>query len=311
MDVFALETANALVGNAAGAAALEITLIGPELVFRTDALIAICGADLSPTVQGAAVPQWRPVFVRRGSALVFGAAASGCRAYVAAAGGVAVPAALGSRSTLARAALGGLRGRALRDGDEVPVGHATRAAQRLAQALARAAAPAAPLAATRWHALGSALPPYAAAPAVRVTRGAEHARFDAASQSALTAQPYAVTPRGDRMGVRLAGASLHLSEASTEQLVSEPVTAGTLQVPPDGTPVLLLADRQTTGGYPRIAQIAAVDMPVVAQVPPGGQLHFVEIDPVEAEWLYLAGRLELERLKTGIRLQIQADGSLS
>lgn len=135
---------------------------------------------------------------------------------------------------------------------------------------------------------------------MRVTRGAEHERFDAASRLTLTAAPYVLTPRSDRMGARLAGATLRLAEPGAE-LVSEPVTAGTLQVPPDGLPILLMADRQTTGGYPRIAQVAAVDLPVVAQVPPGGLLHFVEIDPEEAEWLYLAQRLELERLKAGIR----------
>ncbi|MFK7695583.1 biotin-dependent carboxyltransferase family protein [Paenibacillus sp. HJGM_3] len=308
VDAFALETANALVGNAPDAAALEITLLGPVLAFRADALIAVCGADLSPTVDGFAVPLWRPVFVRRGSALAFGAASAGCRAYVAAAGGVEVPAALGSRSTLARAALGGVRGRALRDGDEVPVGRPSADAERLARALARAAGPAAPLAAARWGASARALPPYAAAgapAAVRVTRGAEHARFDAASRAALTAEPYAVTPRSDRMGARLAGAPLTLAAPGGE-LVTEPVTAGTVQVPPDGAPVLLLADRQTTGGYPRIAQVAAADLPVVAQVPPGGRLHFVEIEPEEAEWLYLAQRLELERLKAGIRLRLRS-----
>ncbi|WP_281280465.1 hypothetical protein [Paenibacillus koleovorans] len=142
---------------------------------------------------------------------------------------------------------------------------------------------------------------------LRVTRGAEHARFDTASQRALTSEPFAVTPRSDRMGCRLAGPILQLDPATTRELVSEPVTAGTIQVPPDGNPVLLLAERQTTGGYPRIAQVAAVDLPVAAQVPPGGLIRFEEIEPEEADWLELVQRLELERLLLGIRLRIEED----
>ncbi|WP_409343275.1 5-oxoprolinase subunit PxpB [Paenibacillus sp. MBLB4367] len=313
VDTFALRTANVLVGNDAGAAALEITLNGPELAFEADTLIAVCGGDMSPTLGGRPVPAWRPVLVRRGAVLRFGACGAGCRGYLAAAGGIAVPAALGSRSTYVRAALGGLAGRALRRGDELPLGTPSAAARRLLGRLRVAHAPAAgpreadeagePLfTAVPWYVSADALPAYRREPALRFVRGCEYGRFDAASQAAFESAAFAVTPQSDRMGCRLDGPRLALGEPF--ELLSEAVTFGTVQVPPSGRPIVLMADRQTTGGYPRIAQIAAVDLPVLAQVRPGEAISFQEISLEEAEELLLRQESQLELLQSSISLKL-------
>ncbi|RAV08632.1 biotin-dependent carboxyltransferase family protein, partial [Paenibacillus contaminans] len=243
----------------------------------------------------------------------FGACAAGCRAYVAAAGGIAVPAALGSRSTYVRAALGGHAGRALRRGDELPLGTPSQLARRLLGRLRVAHAPAAgprgadgsgtPLfTAVPWYVSPDALPAYSREPALRFVRGCEYGRFDAASLAAFETAAYAVAPQSDRMGCQLDGPPLSL--AAPLELLSEAVTFGTVQVPPDGRPIILLADRQTTGGYPRIAQVATADLPVLAQVRPGESLSFREVALEEAERLLLEQEAQFERLKIAVRLRL-------
>ncbi|GAB6932116.1 5-oxoprolinase subunit C family protein [Calditerricola satsumensis] len=297
MDPFALRVANALVGNDDGAAAMEITLQGPQLRFDEDALIAVCGADLSPAVDGAPLPQWRPVLVQRGSVLAFGRPRWGVRAYLAVAGGWDVPIVLGSRSTDRRAGLGGVEGRALREGDRLIAGIPAAPAQRLMAALSGRLGRR-PLASVPWRVSPRAFPAYAAQPTVRALRGPEFDAFSPAAQAAFFARPFRVTPQSDRMGYRLAGPALALREPI--ELVSEGVSAGTVQVPPDGQPIVLLADRQTVGGYPRIACVATVDLPVLAQMPPGATVRFREVSLGEAQALLARREQLLRRLRAAI-----------
>ncbi len=302
MDPYALRVANLLVGNSAGEAGLEITLLGPTLQFAADTLLAITGGDLSPVVDGRPVPLWRPVYLAKDSILQFGAVKSGCRAYLAVAGGYAVGEVMGSKSTYLRAGIGGFAGRALQAGDvlqqnEPPAG----AAEWLARLRQRAAG--APLGATSWYA-GREHP--AAAPAaatVRVMRGSQYSRFSAAAQTAFWNTEFTVTPRADRMGYRLAGAALDLDEPL--EMLSEAVALGTIQVPPDGQPIILLADRQTTGGYPKIGQVAVVDAAKVAQVKPGGKIRFTEVTVAEADRLYQEREQTLHCLKTAINIKMK------
>lgn len=330
MDAFALRVANLLVGNPGDAAALEMTMTGPALTFEGDTLIALCGGDLAPSINGEAVPGWRPVLVRGGSELRFGSAARGCRAYLAAAGGLDVPRVLGSRSTYVRAELGGIGGRALQSGDELPLGEPSAAAAALARALARGAAAAhagaggahsggtqaaggarsaggsrsggAAFAAPRWFADAEALAGYRREPVIRFVRGREYGRFTEESRRQLASGRFVLSPRSDRMGFRLDGPVLALEQPA--DMVSSPVTEGTVQVPPDGAPIILMADRQTTGGYPRIAQIAAVDLPLLAQTLPGSPVAFREISREEAEKLYLRREKEFRSLESSLRLYI-------
>lgn len=301
VDARSLRVANLLVGNAPGVAALEITLLGPTVRFCTDHLLALCGADLSAMLNGQPLPLNRVVAVRAGTELTFGRPRAGCRAYLAVAGGLAVPMVLGSRATYLSAGIGGLAGRALRADDVLPVAEPAPAAVRLRQQLL-AHSPELPGVSASWFADPSLTPRPEAAPVLRAVRGPEYGQFMAASQQAFWAEEFQVTPASNRMGSRLAGPALFRS-AEAPELLSAAVTFGTVQVPPGGQPIVLLADHQTTGGYPRIALAAAIDWPRLAQVPPGGTLRFQEISLSEAQQLYLAQEDKLRQLERAVALR--------
>jgi antagonist of KipI len=269
MDAFALRVANFLVGNTENAAALEFTLRGPELEFSADTVVAVGGADFG------GVPVWQPVRVAAGTRINFSAARSGCRGYLALAGGFDVAPVLGSRSTYLRAALGGHAGRALRDGDVL-----------YAPGLV-------PRVAGRWHIDERILPAYSASPLVRVVRGVQADEF-----GSLGDATFSVSQKSDRMGVRLAGPALVRSV--TGDLISMTVVPGTIQVPPDGQPIVLMADAQTIGGYPQIAHVISVDLPLVAQLRPGDTVRFRVVALAEAHELLLARERTLAILHEGL-----------
>jgi antagonist of KipI len=273
-DSFALRIANLLVRNPESAAGLEFTLVGPEIVFLHDTVVALTGAEFSDW------PRWQPVRVRTGTRLELGAARSGCRGYLAIAGGIDVPPVLGSRSTQVRAQFGGVDGRVLRDGDVLPVPHAF------------------PQLAGRWRINERILPRYAAEPVLRVVVGAEREEFD----DALFTNAFTVTSQSDRMGVRLAGCAL--ARGSQRELVSCAVAPGTIQVPPDGNPIVLLADAQTIGGYPQLAHVIAVDLPVAAQLRPGNPVRFQEVTLAEAHELLVAREHALAILREGLAQKV-------
>lgn len=300
MDSFALRVANLLVGNGEGEGALEITMLGPTLLFEENSLISVCGGSLSPRIDGHPVPEWRPVYVKRGSVLQFGAPLSGCRAYLAVAGGFDVPVVMGSRSTYLRAGIGGFQGRALREGDVLPVRPPSEWAARRMNELA-ATAGSHSFAASGWGVSREILPAYGKNPVLRVVRGTQFDRFAPDSRERFFNSEFLVTPQSDRMGYRLAGPRLSLSKR--EELVSEAVSAGTVQVPSEGNPIVLLADRQTTGGYPKIAQVITVDLPVIAQVKPGEKIRFQEIPLDAAQELYVLREMELRLLKQGVAMK--------
>ncbi|XJZ28699.1 biotin-dependent carboxyltransferase family protein [Bacillota bacterium Lsc_1132] len=300
MDAFALRVANILVGNEEGEAALEITLQGPKLHFTEDSLIAICGGNLSPAVDGQAIPQWRPVFIKKGSMLSFGAVKSGCRAYLAAAGGLDVPMVMNSRSTYLRAGIGGFHGRALKDGDVLKVQTPSELAIRRMRHLSDKAG-AKPFAVSDWSVSKEMLPTYFSRSVIRVIRGGQFHWFTSESRELFFKEEFFVTPQSDRMGYRLSGQKLELSQP--RELVSEAVTAGTIQVPSEGYPIVLMADRQTTGGYPKIAQVASVDLPILAQLKPGEKIRFQEIQLEEAQELLRRRETEMQLLKHGVYLK--------
>jgi antagonist of KipI len=297
MDGWALRLANMLVGNDDDAAGLEITLTGPALTFNEDTLIALGGADLSAAIGTRRIPVWYPAWVPRGSTLTFGAAVAGCRAYLAIAGGIAVPPVLGSRSTYVRAAIGGHQGRALRRGDVLPCGAPSVLTERVMMRLAsRDGEPrVAP-----WSVGQSLRPPYDASPVVRVVAGAHLDRLKLSSREQLYRAEFRVASQSDRMGYRLEGATLELTEPL--ELLSEAVTFGTIQLPPGGDPIVLMADRQTTGGYPRIGEVATVDLPLLAQLKPGNRVRFRACAVEEAQARYLEREQELVQAKKAIGL---------
>jgi antagonist of KipI len=254
MDPLSHRLANALVGNPRHAALLEVTLLGPELEFQSERVIAICGADFHVTMDGKAVKANVPVLAAAGTRLKFGARARGARAYLAVSGGIDVPPVLGSRSTHVINALGGLDGRPLRAGDRLPLGSDARPQR-------TASPPADPIV------------PLPESPAtVRVLAGPQADRFRSDALDVLQSAPYAVAQQSDRMGFRLEGP--RLAHVGSADIISDATPLGVLQVPASGQPILLMADRQTTGGYPKIATVISADLPIAAQLAPGDRISF-------------------------------------
>jgi len=298
LDTAALRTANLLVGNPATAAGLECTLRGPTLRFEADALLALTGADLAATINGQPVPRGRPVAVRAGAVLAFGVAPGPGRAWLALAGGMATAPVLGSRATYLRAALGGFAGRALRVGDVLPVGEWSALSERL---FAQVAPPVTGWAAAPWGSAVVPTPPLGAKLVVQAVPGPEYAQFTPASQRAFWAETYTVTTEADRMGCRLSGPAL--ARGTSAELLSSAVTFGTVQVPAAGQPIVLLADCQTTGGYPRLAQVISADVGRLAQALPGTRLCFAPMALAAAQALYLAQEQRLRKLARAVYLK--------
>ena len=253
-DPVSLQLANRLVGNAATAAALEITLLGPDLRFERDAVVALAGA-MFPGMPSAAA-----VSVCAGETLSLGHATTGCRGYLAVAGGIDVQEVLGSRSTFSPARLGGLRGLPLAAGDALPVGRA-RGVASLSGVEGRP----------------SLVGPMAETVTLRIIPGEQ---FAFAGES-LWSTTHTTSSRSDRMGVRLDGPPLGGGDTAGS-LPSVAVLPGTVQLPPDGKPIVLLADAQTIGGYPVIGHVIAADLPLVAQLRPGDSVHWREATIDEA-----------------------------
>jgi antagonist of KipI len=273
MDPRAHRLANLLVGNAGDEATLEMTLIGPTLAFGANACVAVCGADVGVSRNGEPMPMNRPIIVRKGDVLAFGSATHGARAYLSVHGGFDVDAPMGSRSTYLSGRFGGHHGRALQRGDAIRLKRAL--APRGLEGLAKS------LWDTRLYLSGPIAEPTRRI--VRVVKSSLWSEFTDESRDALLTQPYRIAPASDRMGYRLEGPGLALSQ--TREMLSEAATFGTIQVPPGGQPIVLMADRQTTGGYPKIAYVASCDLPLVAQMAPGQWIRFRLTDLEEARRL--------------------------
>ena len=296
MDLFSHRIANILAGNGADEATLEITLRGPRLRFDDDALIALCGADLSPTIDGLIAPEGKAVRVRAGSVLDFGDSVAGCRAYLAIHGGFDVPVVMGSRSTYESARIGGLDGRALRRGDVLSSGNAKSPAfPGLARTLAVSKRSfAAPKWAVNQHIekLGRSLQ------IVRILAGRHWDAFPNAARDALTSGEFRMAADSNRMGCRLEGPG-DVAGGPTE-ILSEAVTFGTIQIPPSGKPIVLMADRQTVGGYPKIAEVVSVDLHLLAQLRPGDRLRFELVSLAQAQALWLKREQEIITIREAV-----------
>lgn len=276
MDPWALLAGNRLVGNPDQAAGLEIMLQGPELLFETEAAIAITGGDLSPTLDGRALPMWTAVAVKTGSKLSFGDRRNGSRAYLTVAGGIDVPLVLGSRATHLRSRIGGLQGLALGRQDILLCGQP----------------PAAGLPSIGRSVPATLRPFYSASPTLRVVAGPQHELFSPEALGSFLSGPYLLTNHSDRMGYRLTGPSVERTGAS--DIVSDATCLGAIQIPASGQPILLMADRPTTGGYPKIAVVISRDIPLAGQLVPGDRLRFSFVDLSEARASAQALRAELD-----------------
>lgn len=298
MDTFSHRTANWLIGSDEKEATLEITWTGFSARFEKDMWISITGGDMEASIDGFKAPMWRPLYVRKDAVLSFKKPVTGCRVYLALGGGVDVPVMMNSRSTYLRAGIGGWQGRALRSGDLLPVKQGVLCAP-------AASAEKKPFYAANWSIPSTWRPSIHHVADIRVTRGRQFDDFDEASRQRIFSEIYRVAPQSDRMGYRLNGEPLRLKHE--QEYISESVVHGTVQVPADGQPIILTADRQTHGGYPKIAQAAAADLPVIAQIPPGGAVRFREIGLPEAEAAYMQSVHHYRLLAAAIRLKLKED----
>jgi biotin-dependent carboxylase-like uncharacterized protein len=277
LDQFSLVAANRLVGNDAGAAALEGAYMGPELRFGEDAVVAVCGAEIEPRVNGSPQAPWTSFAVRAGDTLSFGHLRAGARMYIAVAGGVDVPQTLGSRSTYGLGGLGGLEGRPLQAGDELPVGGAD------------GAAPGRVVPEELRPALSKELE-------VRVVMGLYDHLLTEDGRRTFLDETWTLTPTADRVGFRYKGAKLAMVEreqpfgagSDPSNIVDAPYPIGSIQVPGGVEPIVLHRDAVSGGGYAMIATVISADMDTVAQSAPGSRTRFVAVELDEA----LAARRE-------------------
>lgn len=306
MDSFAHRVANLLVGNEETEATLEMTVVGPTLYFEEAALIAICGAGFAPTIGDAVLPLWRPIRVNAGQTIRFGSAKSGVRGYMAVAGGFKIPKVMNSYSTYLRAQIGGFEGRALRESDVLFPNDMNALNQRIVRRLQSLDRKDETHIAAPWQVSGAFIPKYSSSPTLRVLPGRQYEKFTEESRAALYSQPFIVQPQADRMGYRLQGWPMRMAEPA--EMLSEPVAFGTIQVPADGNPIVLMADRQTTGGYPKIAEVISVDLPLLAQAPIGSEIRFALTDMREAQRNRMMLDLNLRLLKQAIRMYAHQGG---
>lgn len=277
MDVFALHLANLLVGNGFNEACLEATFSGPEIFFETDAVISITGADMQPIVNGREIAMNRTLKISRGGKLSFAGLRNGCRTYIAFAGGLDIPVVMGSRSTNLRARIGGVEGRALKAGDVLKIKPFDRSI-------------------VIKDAPKNILPQYSSRQILRVIPGPECERSGQEVFRKLLTNSYTLSPQSDRMGYRLSGKAIEW-KASGADIISSGLAFGTIQLPGDGLPIILMADRPTTGGYARMAVVASVDHTLLAQLKPGDSINFSEISLTNAQQLYIARMKMLANMK--------------
>lgn len=251
MDWFAHRLANVRLGNGDDDATLEITMIGPELQADADVACVVTGAEFEVTAGGRRTCAGEPFVVRAGERLAFGARLSGARAVLGVQGGIQVPSVLGSRATSLISRIGPFGGRALKAGDVLPV----RAVD-----------------SRRISAVGRPLPASGSGARLRVMPGPHESCFSSAAMRTFLGSRFRVTPESNRMGYRLEGP--RLEHTGSSEILSDATPIGSVQVPASGDPILLMADRQTTGGYPKIATVITADLPLAGQLAPGDWIEF-------------------------------------
>ena len=298
MDQYSMRIANILVGNDENEGVLEITLIGPALKIKKGNLISITGADISPTINEKKVPMGRPIYLNEDCVLRFGKCVNGCRAYIAIAGGIDVPLIMDSKSTYLRFGIGGQDGRALKKGDVINIGKKNSISLGIIDKI-KVLNKKESFVYTKWYVknfiINENSPIY-----IRVFEDMQFKNIKEESIKDFFSKPFIIDSKSDRMGYRLNGPKVELSEKL--EMISEEVSLGTIQIPPDGNPIILLADRATAGGYPKIAHVALYDIPKLVQLKPSDKIMFKKITLKEAEELYFKREMYIEELKKSIKL---------
>ena len=275
MDTRALRIGNLLLGNPENAAAVEMTMAGMTVEFTSAAIIALTGADMAATLNGEPLPPWTAVYVHKGDTLACGAAVTGLRGYLCVAGGIDVPEVLGSRSTSLKVGLGGFEGRKLKAGDWIGYFGALE------------------------NTAGRSYTPdtYPDSVVLRAVPGPQDDMFTEKGLDTFFGSVYTVTPESDRMGIRLDGPAIETKK--TSDIISDGIGPGSVQIPASGKPIILAADRQTTGGYAKIAAVCSADLWRLAQARPGTKITFERITLAAAQKLYARAEKEYRRLACG------------
>ena len=286
MDSYAAQVANLLVGNDKVEAVIEIHFPGPQILFEQNTLIAITGADFSPRINDQSIPRWQPVVVRKNTVLHFPSLVQGSRCYLSVHGGYCLKKWLNSYSTHLKAGAGGWGGMPLKKGDELPFNENTIYFAGLLKEESN-------LEVLPWRVNTDKI--YQYPHEIGFIPGHEWTLLSAASREAFLENCYLVHPSSDRMGYQLKGNPLALEKPI--ELVSSAVSFGTVQLLPDGQPIVLMADHQTTGGYPRIAHVVTAHLPKLAQLRPSDSIQFQLMDMSMAERLLVARQKELHILQ--------------
>lgn len=297
MDQVSASIANLLVGNDVNAALIEIVDGNFECVTQADVLMALVSGNAQYKINNKATPINRPLFIPKGSIIQLKNNIEGRYAYLAIAGGWDVPEVLGSKSTFVTAAFGGHDGRLLKKDDELAANQTVSNQNKIQFQNLKSET-------VNWPAWSVPSKQFLAASnsKVRVIMGREFDWFEDSSIADFLDKPYQFT-NANRMGYRLDGSKIIRKKSQQSELLSTAVVPGTIQVTGDGSLILLMADCQTTGGYPRLAKVAEVDLPICAQLKPGHTIHFKVIDLKEAEKLYLDLQSDLQKLATAIQLK--------
>lgn len=279
MDEYALRIANYLVDNDENEGCLEITLLGPTIEFTEETLIAITGADLGAKINDKPCPLWQAILVKKGDLLKFTGVRGGCRAYLAIAGGFDVPIFMESKSTYVRGQLGGFQGRPLKAGDEVSIFK---------------------IPANKKAISGRTVPgeykyKFANSITLRVVLGPQKEAFSEKGLNTFLTSTYQISNEADRMGYRLTGEIIEHKKGA--DIISDGIAIGSVQVPGHGSPIIMMADRQTTGGYTKIATVITPDLRKLAQAKPGDSIKFQAISIEEAQQIYLDYENKLQELK--------------
>jgi antagonist of KipI len=284
MDRFAGQVGNMLVGNAPGEAVIEIHFPGPQLLFEQNALISICGADFDAMINDEPLPLWQPQIIRKNNILHFNKKKNGARCYIAVHGGIVADRWLESYTTDLKAGVGGFKGRKLQKGDELNFNESTLYFPSLMKE-------GKDILSLRW--IVDSQKVYAHPHEISFMPGSEWSLLTATSQEEFLENNFIIRPSSDRMGYQLKGIALQLQQPT--ELVSSGVSFGTIQLLPNGQMVVLMADHQTTGGYPRIGHVISSDLPKLAQLSPSDGIQFKQttIEKAETELIYFQREMSI------------------
>ena len=276
MELYAMEQANILAGNDPNDGVIEMTMLGITAEFTCDTVIALTGADMAPTINGEPIPMYQSVQVYQGDRLAMGAAQSGMRGYLAVSGGFDIKPVMGSLSTNLKVKLGGFQGRKLLAGDQIPLRHPGS-----------------------LEMLGTCKTQpdnqYPATVTVRVILGPQEDYFTQKGIDTFLGTRYNVSGQSDRMGVRLEGTPIE--NKNGVDIISDGIAYGSVQIPASGTPIIMMADRQTTGGYAKIATVITADLYKIAQARPGSGIRFRAVTEKEAVAALKQQRSKLKQLQ--------------